>query len=146
MKLLFLSLAMAVAVVAAPAADSDSISGKWQIHQNGTGDESDQICTFTQKDNSLTGSCSSKSATVEITGKVDGKNVTWTYKSEINGSPLTMTFHGVLESETKITGTMSAEEVEIEGYFTASQLKWGRFPFSQRFISFARSPLPSIES
>jgi cytoskeletal protein CcmA (bactofilin family) len=123
MKLLLLSLALASTVTLAPAAENDSISGQWQIHQNGAGNENDQICTFAQKGTELTGSCSSKTNTVEITGKVDGKDVSWTYRSEINGSPLTMTYHGSLESTTKITGMMHAEEIEIEGYFTGNRSK-----------------------
>jgi hypothetical protein len=106
----------------ARAADNDSLSGKWQVHGSIAGNESDQSCTFTQKDEDLTGSCSSDRGTVEITGKVNGKKVSWSYKSEYEGTPLTVKYEGVLNSA-KITGTMSVPEFSVEGEFTATQSK-----------------------
>ena len=105
------------------AADNASLSGKWRIHTSAAGSESDQSCTFAQKDNDLTGNCNTNRGTVQISEKIDEKKVTWTYKSEYNGSPLTVTFKGTLESTTKITGTVRAEEFGVEGEFTATQSK-----------------------
>ena len=115
-SLLFLS-ASALAVAA------DPFAGKWQIHSNIGGNESDQNCTFTLKDTDLTGSCSSEKGAVNITGKVDGKKVTWSYKSEYNGSPLTVSYEGKLDSDTKITGTVTVAEFSVDGQFTATQSK-----------------------
>ena len=119
----FASLLLASASVAACAADSASLNGKWQIHTSAAGRESDYPCTFTQKNDDLTGNCSPEQGTVQISGKVDGKKVTWTYKSEYAGSPLTVTFRGTLDSAGKITGSVLAEEFGVEGEFTASQPK-----------------------
>jgi hypothetical protein len=105
------------------AADNAPFSGKWQIHNNIAGNESDQACTFTQKGNELTGSCSSDQGVVNITGKVDEKKVTWTYKSEYNGSPITLNYQGSLDSATKIAGTVNVAEYGADGDFTATQSK-----------------------
>ena len=121
MKILLLSFLLASAAVLAPAADNASLSGKWQVHTSAAGNESDSTCTFTQKADELTGSCTTDRGTVQINGKVDEKNVTWTYKSEYNGSPLTVTFKGKLDSPTKMTGAVRAEEFGVEGEFTATQ-------------------------
>lgn len=124
MRLLLLSFLLASAAVGASAADNTSLSGKWKIHSSVAGNESDQDCTFTQKDNDLTGSCVSDRGTVEISGKVDGTKVTWTYKSEYQGNPLTVIYRGTLESTTqKIAGTLSVVEYGVEGDFTATQSK-----------------------
>jgi hypothetical protein len=123
MKSLFLALVVASASASATAADAPTFNGKWQLHQNIADNESDQACTFTQKDNDLTGSCSSDKGSVNITGKVDDKKVTWVYKSEYNGSPITLTYKGTLDSSDRIAGTVSVEEYSVDGEFTATRAK-----------------------
>jgi len=121
MKLLFLVLVVASA--SATAADGPTLNGKWQLHQNIADNESDQTCTFTQKDNDLTGSCSNDKGSVNITGKVDDKKVIWVYKSEYNGGPITLTYKGTLDSSDKIAGIVSVEEYSVDGEFTATRAK-----------------------
>jgi hypothetical protein len=123
MKIPLTAFLLAVAAVLAPAADDASLSGKWQIHRSAAGNESQQDCTFTQKDSDLIGSCNSDRGTVEINGKVDGKSVTWTYKSDSAGGPVTVVYKGTVESATKITGTVTAVEFSVEGVFTAARSK-----------------------
>lgn len=123
MKTLLLSCLLASVAALASAADLPSLSGKWQVHNSVSGNESDQTCTFTQKDSDLTGSCSSDNGPVTISGKVNGKKVTWTYKSEYNGSPLTVAYEGTIESPTKITGSINVPEYSADGDFTATQSK-----------------------
>ena len=118
----FLLTLLLAAASAAFADDTPSLNGKWQIQRSAAGNESTQDCTFTQKDNDLTGSCTSAdSPSVQITGKVEGKKVTMTYKSEYNGSPLTVVYNGTVESATKIAGTLTAVEFGVEGVFTATK-------------------------
>ena len=114
---------MITAAALATAADNSSLSGKWQVHTSVAGNDNDQACTFTQKDNDLTGECSSDNGPVNITGKVDGKKVTWSYKSEYNGSPLTVNFEGTLNADNKIAGTVSVPEYSADGDFTATPSK-----------------------
>ena len=104
------------------AADAP-LSGNWQVHLSIAGNDNDQTCTFTQKDNDLTGSCvNSDKTTVNIAGKVDGKKVSWSYKSDYNGTPLTVQFSGAIDS-TKISGTVNVPEFAVDGDFSATQLK-----------------------
>jgi len=110
-----------VLAAAALAVDAPSLSGKWQIHASISGNESDYDCSFTQKAADLTGSCDSSRGTVQITGKVTDKGASWAYKTEYNGAPLTVSFAGKLESEAKMTGTVTAEEYAVSGEFTATK-------------------------
>ena len=109
--------------VGAYAADTASISGNWTIHNSIAGHESDQTCTFTEKESDLTGSCKTDSGTVSITGKIEGQKVTWTYKTEYNGSPLTLTYNGTLDAPDKFNGSVKVEEFSVEGEFTATRSK-----------------------
>jgi hypothetical protein len=111
------------AAALATAADNATLSGKWQVHNDVGGNESDQTCTFTQKDNDLTGTCTSDTGPVTITGKVDGKKVTWAYKSEYNGTPLTVNYEGTVSSDNKIAGSINVPEFSADGDFTATPAK-----------------------
>ncbi|WP_321475946.1 hypothetical protein [uncultured Paludibaculum sp.] len=123
MKLLLTFLLLATVAAAAFAADTASLTGKWQIHTSAAGNESKYSCTFTQKESDLTGSCSPERGVVQINGKVEGSAVRWTYKSDYNGSPLTVTFKGTLDSTGKISGSVVAEEFGVEGEFSATPEK-----------------------
>jgi hypothetical protein len=104
------------------AAGAD-LSGKWQIDRNASGNQSRQDCTFVQKANELTGTCSSDGGPVEMKGKVDGKSVTWTYKGDSAGGPVTVVYTGTLDADGKIAGTVTAVEFSVEGEFTATRSK-----------------------
>lgn len=113
-------LAIAALSLAAFAADNGSLTGKWQLHTVAQGNERSYVCTFNQSEQSLSGTCDTQERTVQISGKIAGKKVTWTYKSEYNGSPLTVIFKGTIDSAAKITGTVLAEEYNVEGEFVAT--------------------------
>ena len=124
MKIPLIASLLAAAAVLAIAADGVSLSGKWQIQRSAAGNESQQDCTFTQKNSDLTGTCSATDReTVQISGKVDGTRVTWTYKGESPGGPVTVVYTGAVESANKITGKVTAVEFSIEGDFTATRAK-----------------------
>jgi hypothetical protein len=123
MKSLLLTLAVASAAAVAVAADAPSVSGQWKLHQSIADNESDQTCTFTQKDQDLTGSCQSDNGSGNLTGKVDGKKITWVYKSEYNGGPITLTYQGTLGAGDKIAGTVNVAEYSVDGDFTATRSK-----------------------
>lgn len=111
------------AAALAAAADTAPLTGRWQIHSSVANNESDQDCTFTQKDADLSGTCVSDSGTVKIAGKVDGKRVSWAYKSEYNGTPLTVNFDGTMTADNKITGSVDVPEFSAGGDFTATLAK-----------------------
>jgi hypothetical protein len=105
------------------AADNVSLTGKWKIHQTVMGNASDSDCTFTQKENDLTGSCTSDQGAGKFTGKVAGNKVSWTYESEYNGAPLTVKYAGTLDSTGNIAGSVNVEQFGVEGDFTATPVK-----------------------
>ena len=119
MKTLLLSFLAALAT----AADTPSISGKWEVYTSISGNESKQSCTFTQKDDALTGSCVSDRGTVEISGNVKGVKVAWSYKSEYNGTPLTVNYDGSWEATPRIKGNVTVPEFGAAGDFTATPPK-----------------------
>ncbi len=114
---------LAVGALVASAADDTALHGKWKVHISVGDNQSDEECTFTQKDKDLTGSCVSDRGTSPINGKVDGKKVNWVSKSQYQGGPLTLTFNGTLESTAKITGSLNVAEYNVDGEFTATQSK-----------------------
>lgn len=115
-----LLLVGSVAVAQAPAASS--MNGKWKVHSAVAGNETDQECTFTQKDSEFTGSCTDEKGNNKITGKVDGSKVTWSYASDYNGTPLTVKFNGKLV-DGKVTGETTVDPFGISGDFTATVVK-----------------------
>jgi hypothetical protein len=123
MKITMFPLILLATAAFAVAADDTPLSGKWQIDRNAGGNQSQQECTFTQKSNDLTGTCSTQGGAVELKGKVDGKNVTWTYKGDSAGGPVTVVYKGTIDSADKMSGTVAALEFSIEGEFTATRSK-----------------------
>jgi hypothetical protein len=123
MKTTLFSLLLASSVVVATAPDDPSLSGTWKVHSSIAGNDNDQTCTITQKENDLTGTCTSDQGAVNIIGKINGKKATWSYKSEYNGAPLTVAFDGLMESASKISGTVNVPEFSAEGDFTATLAK-----------------------
>ena len=119
MKTLLLSLLFAAA--ASAAADAPSIAGKWQVHTSISGNESDAVCTFAQKDDALTGNCASDRGTFEITGKINGTKVTWSYKSDYNGTPLTVKYDGAVDAAAGMKGSVAVPEFNVDGNFTATR-------------------------
>jgi hypothetical protein len=119
MRTLFLSILLASVSALAVRADNVSLSGKWKIHINVQGNESDAVCGFTQKDDGLSGSCATENGEKPLAGKVDGQKITWSYDSEYEGSPLTVKFSGTLDSAaTKLAGSVSVEQFGVDGDFT----------------------------
>jgi hypothetical protein len=123
MRFLLASFLAAAPIAATLAADTPSLTGKWQVHTSIAGTEVDDLCTFTQKENALTGNCSSDRGTFELSGNVNGQKVTWSYKSEYNGTPITVAFAGAVNAEKKITGSVNVPEFGAEGEFQATQPK-----------------------
>jgi hypothetical protein len=92
------------------------MTGTWTIHNNIMGNENERTCTVTQKESELNATCGG-SAT--LSGKIDGDKVTWRLKSEYNGSPITLDYTGHFNSDGKIVGTVTVNEYNVEGEFTA---------------------------
>lgn len=123
MRKLFLLILLASAAAVSQAADNASLSGKWKVHSNVAGNENDLECTFTQKDNDLSGTCTTDSGDTKLTGKVDGAKISWSYNSDYNGTPLTVNYAGTLGSDGKLTGKVAVDPFGVDGDFTATPPK-----------------------
>jgi hypothetical protein len=121
MRVSILAVVLASTSVLAFAADNASVGGKWKFHTNVAGNDSDMVCTLTQKGADLTGTCETDNGEGKGSGSVDGKKITFKFESEYNGSPVTSNYTGTLDSATnKITGTVNVVEFSIDGDFTAA--------------------------
>jgi hypothetical protein len=123
MRTLLLSVLLACATTSL-AADNATLNGKWKIHNDIQGNESDVTCTFTQKDKDLSGTCTTDNGDKPLTGIVDGKTITFQYDSEYEGTPLTAKYSGALDSAgAKLSGTVTVEAFSAEGDFTGTPVK-----------------------
>jgi hypothetical protein len=121
MKALLLTIALVS--TAAAQAQPASVSGTWTVASNFSGNQSEQTCTFTQKETQLTGTCKGERGSVTIAGKVDGKTVTWQFDTEYEGQKLTPVYSGTLESPEKIAGGVDIREMGVSGDFIATKAK-----------------------
>lgn len=120
MKMLLATLALLL-TPAAFAADPPSFNGPWTLHNNIAGNESDQPCTFTQKDNVITGICKSmEHEDLPVTGSIDGNKVTWKYEMDYNGTTLTLVYTATVDDPTKIAGSVEVQPYGVTGDFTAT--------------------------
>jgi hypothetical protein len=108
----------------ASAFAAPAIDGQWKVHNSIAGNESDQVCTLTLKDNDLTGSCKTQDGTdAAVTGKLADKKLTWQYNSDYNGTPLTLVYTATLDDSGKIAGTVEVQPFNVSGDFTAAPMK-----------------------
>jgi hypothetical protein len=118
-----LLVVLATASSLTPQTPSASVGGTWRVAASIAGTQSDQTCTFTQKENELTGTCQSERGSVAIAGKIDGKSVTWQFETEYEGQKLTVVYAGALESAEKIAGGVDVRPMDVSGEFTATRAK-----------------------
>jgi hypothetical protein len=119
MRTIFLSVLLVTTSALAVRADDVSLSGKWKIHTNVEGNESDAECTFHPKDKNLSGGCATEQGDKPLVGQIDGQKVTWSYDSEYEGSPLTVKYSGTIDSAgTHLSGSVSVEQFGVDGDFT----------------------------
>jgi hypothetical protein len=78
---------------------------------------------LSQKEDVLSGHCTTDSGKFQISGKISGNKVAWSYKSEYNGTPLTAKYEGALDSATRMKGSVDVPEFNAGGDFTATQSK-----------------------
>ena len=118
----FLASLILCTVTATAFAVDPSIAGTWDVSTNIAGNDGSSVCAFTEKQGSLSGTCTGDDATAHpITGKIDGAKVTWEYKSDYNGTPLTIKFAGTLDSDKQFKGTVDVDPMGVSGDFTAKR-------------------------
>jgi len=101
------------------------ITGPYNLHSSIAGTDTDQICSLSQTDNKLAGTCKSDTGEVKLTGTVDGKKVTIKVNSEYNGEPLTVNYTGKLDDAGIIQGDVDVEPMGVTGDFKLSPAKSG---------------------
>ena len=116
-----LLLALTAVASAGAQAPSASVAGTWTVSATVSGNQSEQSCTFTQKEADLTGTCKGERGAFELTGKVDGKSITWQFDMDYEGQKLTPVYSGTLESADKIAGTVDVRGMGLSGEFTATR-------------------------
>lgn len=104
-------------------AQAPGIAGRWNIHQNIVGNESDQECTIAVSDNKISGSCKATDKSIPIKGTVDGNTVVWSYDTEANGGQVTLTYKATVDKEDKFAGTVDVAPYNVSGNFTATAVK-----------------------
>ena len=122
MKILLLSALLVSSALPLLAADNESLTGKWKIHMNVEGNESDNVCILTQKEDAISGTCfSSEMKEVQAVGQVDGTKVSWWYDSVYDGGPITVKYTTKLNViDGKFSGTVHVDPYGVDGDFTAT--------------------------
>jgi len=116
-------LALAVLATGAAQAQPSSVAGSWTVRQDISGNQSEQTCTFTQKEAEFTGTCAGERGSVMITGKVEAKSINWQFDTQYEGQTLTIYYSGTSQSAEKITGTVNVQPMNVSGEFTATKTK-----------------------
>ncbi|HTU51081.1 MAG TPA: glycoside hydrolase family 130 protein [Acidobacteriaceae bacterium] len=112
-------LTISTLLFASSAFGAHNLTGKWAIHSNVAGNESDQECKLVVTDGKITGVCKAQDKDNPVTGTVTGNKATWQYQSDFNGSPLTFIYTATLNDSGKIAGTVEVRPFAITGDFTA---------------------------
>lgn len=100
-----------------------SLTGDWHIKLDVAGNHAEPVCTITQKELALSGTCKSEDSDHELTGSVDGKKLTWQYKINYNGDDLIVIYNGQIDSDDAISGAIDVQPVGAAGEFTATRSK-----------------------
>jgi hypothetical protein len=111
------------AVAVSAAAADTSIAGSWNVSTSIAGNDGSMVCTFTQKEATLKGTCTGEDGDHAVTGKIDGNKVTWQYKIDYNGQPLTLLFSGAVDSDSRFAGTVDVDPMGVTGDFSAKRAK-----------------------
>jgi hypothetical protein len=124
MKRFVFTMVLMFAVAAIAHAANSNVEGKWSIQTSVAGTDGTAVCTFTQKDETLTGNCiGDDKIEHKLTGSVKADTATWQYDSDYNGTPLTIVFSGAVKDENQFTGTIDVQPMGVSGDFTAKRQK-----------------------
>jgi len=115
----FFSIAF-LAMTAVLAAD-DLATGTWKIEGDIQGNPVRDLCTLTQADGKITGSCKGDIGTFDVKGEVTGNKVVFRHGGEYQGDKLTLTYSGTIDDMGVLKGTVDVQPMDVSGDFTAKK-------------------------
>ncbi len=99
-----------VTTVSTPTPSAKNIAGTWKVETNAGGQPVTVNVVFEQNGDKLSGTLSSDFGGGSVSeGKINGENVDATLLISFQGQPLTVVLKGKLESDTKMSGTLTPE-------------------------------------
>jgi len=97
----------------------DSLVGPWQIKGDVQGNPVVEVCTFTQADSVLSGSCESEDGEPALlAGKIENGKITFWHGGDWDGQALTIVYSGTMSSPTELKGTIEVRPMNAAGTFT----------------------------
>jgi hypothetical protein len=98
-----------------------AVPGSWTISGDVQGYAINEVCTFTQATDKITGSCLSEGKTFETTVTVDGAKVIFVHAGEYEGKALTLTYTGTYDDKGNLSGAIDVKPLGYDGTFTAKK-------------------------
>lgn len=117
MKLFVLAFLSITAVFAA----DDIGTGTWKIEGDIQGNPVRELCTLTQAEGKITGSCKGDTGTFDVTGEVDGQKLVFRHPGEYEGEKLTITYSGKVDETGTLKGTVDVQPMDVSGDFSAKK-------------------------
>ena len=115
-------LALVAAGVGRAATPPADITGTWVFSVDlDTGDHGDPTFVFKQEGDTLTGTYDGPLGPHKVTGVVKDNKAVFGFEFEREGATRKVTYTGVLESATKMTGTMEITPNGPKGKWTATR-------------------------
>jgi hypothetical protein len=124
------TIAQAIAPQAPPAPASPSAMptavGSWKVDGDVQSNPVNVICTITEKDHKLTGTCAGLNGdnkSTPLDGETKENSVTWSFGSVYQGTPITVAFDGKLVDDgAAMQGSITVPEFQVNGSFTAKRV------------------------
>jgi hypothetical protein len=98
-----------------------TVPGAWTISGDVQGYAINEVCTFTQAEDKITGSCVSEGKTYETTVTVDGSKVIFVHGGQYDGKALTLTYTGTYDDKGDLNGAIDVKPLGYDGMFTAKK-------------------------
>lgn len=114
-------LAIAFLMATAAFAAGDLATGVWNIDGDVQGNPVREVCTLTQAEAKITGSCKGDSGAFDVTGEVDGKKIVFRHGGEYDGQKLTLTYSGTVDDAGVLKGTLDVQPMDVSGDFSAKK-------------------------
>lgn len=102
------------------AAD-DVATGIWKIDGDIQGNPVREVCTLTQAEGKVTGSCKGDTGTFDVTGELTGTKLVFRHGGEYEGEKLTLTYSGTIDEMGVLKGTVDVQPMDVSGDFTAKK-------------------------